>query len=104
MQYYLSFSTFATTVAWSVVVLFLCIPAYRRTKEKGFLWLCADAALCLWGQPLPINLPFDQFRFATVESAFVVGNICFIIGIVLIVKKFLRLFEATQPLRPERPE
>jgi len=96
----LEFSVFASTVTAAVVTLFLCIPAWKLTKEKGFLWLSASALVDL-------GLTFITFTRLAVDPAMatvyyyvywtsvVVSNILFTIGIVLIVKRFLKLFEAS---------
>ena len=96
-----SFSIFASWVTANVVALFLCIPAWRLTKEKGFLWWIADALFSLWREIMAHSyVTTDRMMFEVFEYVYwwggVLSNILFTVGLVLIIRRFLKLFEATQ--------
>ena len=100
----LSFLDFASVVTANVVTAYLAFPAYRRTKQKGFLFWSLAALFSLWNAVTlhtfganPYTNPSGyHFVHYSYRILFVVDAILGIIGTVLIIKSYLRLFETTQ--------
>ncbi len=95
------------TITATIVIIYLVFPAYKRTKNKGFLFLGAGAFGSLFNtfiyhtlgnSPLhnPAGYHFAQYSY---RSLFVVDGVLELIGMVIIIKSYLRLFESR-----EKPE
>src|SRR5438552_1939695 len=99
----LSFFDFVITVIGCVVTLFLGFPAYRRTKQLGFLLWCFSALGGLWNTITLHTLGADPhtnpaayiFTRYSYRILFVADGILGIIGTVLIIKSYLLLFESS---------
>jgi hypothetical protein len=100
----LSFFDFAITVIGCVVTLFLGFPAYKRTKQLGFLLWCFSAFGSLWntitlhtlGASPYTNRAAYIFTRYSYRILFIADGILGIIGTVLVIKSYLLLFEASQ--------
>src|SRR5436853_5885650 len=100
----LRFIDYAITVVACGITLFLAFPAYRRTKQIGFLLWCFSALGALWNTVTLHALGMDPrtnpagyvFTHYSYRILFVVDGILSIIGTVLIIKGYLLLFESRQ--------
>ena len=98
----LAFGDFATTVCACVTILFLALPAYKRTKQVGFLFWCFSSLGSLWnvitlqtiGSDPHTNLRGFIFTQYSYRILFVVNYIVSIIGTILVIKGYLLLFES----------
>jgi len=87
-----------------VLLFLLALSTYKRTKHKGFVFLGFAAIGHLLNLPMPFQQPSRGYplREHRYSSTFVdvlhclgiVSNILMLVGIVLIVNKFVELFNA----------
>ena len=95
---------FIVTVIVNVVIFYLALPAYKRTKHKGFLFWILASLFALWNTVTlhtiganpytnPSGYHFVRYGY---RILFVVDDILEIIGTVMIIQSYLCLFEATQ--------
>jgi hypothetical protein len=93
---------FAASVTGAIVTLFCCVPAYKRTKQIGFLLLGCSAIGTLWnvitrrtlGAGLPThpsgNAFITQGHLILFTLDFALGTM----GAVLIARSFVLLLES----------
>ena len=91
---------FMVTVAVNITVAYLVFPAYKRTHHKGFLFWGLGALLSLWNTVSYHTFGMTQsgyeFTRYSYRILFVVDAILGVIGTVMVIKSYLRLFDATQ--------
>ena len=95
---------YAITVIACGVTLFLAFPAYRRTKQIGFLLWCFSSLGVLWNTVTLHALGMDPhsnpagyiFFHYSYSILFVVDSILSIVGTVLVIRSYLLLFESRE--------
>jgi|GEM_PF-6155303 len=95
----LAFLDFVATVCACVIALFLSIPAYRRTKQLGFLLWIFSSLGSLWNTITfhaflsPASRHFIHYSYRTM---FIVDSVLSITGTVLVIRGYMRLFESSR--------
>jgi hypothetical protein len=102
-----SFLDFATTVAACIITLFLAIPAYKLTKQKGFVFWSFAALGSLWNTITLhafLGPAARHFVFYSYKILFVLDGVSSIIGTILIIQGYQLLFKMkASPLADESP-
>jgi len=92
----LAFLDFVSTVCTCVITVFLAIPAYKRTKQRGFIFWTFGALGSLWNTITLhtfVSASARYFIHYTYRALFVVDSVLWIIGTVLVIRGYLALFE-----------
>ncbi|HEV7406641.1 MAG TPA: hypothetical protein VGO11_27065 [Chthoniobacteraceae bacterium] len=99
---------FMIVAAGSVITIALAVPAYKRTKQKGFmLWIFA-ALFGFYNSVCLHTIGADQYRYPagyhfvhySYRILFVVDGVLGTIGTIMVINGYLRLFAATSKTPP----